>query len=186
MEYPQLADEAWLREQYVDRRLSQTAIARRLGCSQAAVSYRLVRFGILPPHRERAPRKPRRDRGAEIHKTRLIRLGLTQGEWDWLVELQGGVCRLCSRPETRVGATSLSVDHDHSCHPFTKSGQTHACKECIRALLCRDCNHMIGLVEKAGGAVAARFADYLARRPFAEKGGEAEVITSEQYSLAAN
>ncbi len=165
-EYPQLADESWLREQYCERGISQAAIARRLGCSQAAVSYRLMQFGVLTPHRERIPRKPKRDRSRDTHKTKLHRLGLTQPDWDWLVASQGGLCFLCSRPETRPGARCLSVDHDHACHSFSRSGQTWACKRCIRSLLCRNCNHMIGLVEIAGGKVSARFSDYLRLRPF--------------------
>lgn len=108
-------------------------------------------------------------------------------EWEWLLAEQGGVCYLCSKPETRKDAAALSIDHDHACHPPVAKGQTWACKACIRGLLCHNCNHMIGLVELAGANVALRFADYLVRRPFLEgEGGEAEVNTSSQYSLAAS
>jgi len=53
-----------------------------------------------------------------------------------MLEAQGGVCKLCSKPETRVnpqtgGVSRLAVDH---CH---KTGV-------VRGLLCLDCNTGLG------------------------------------------
>lgn len=85
--------------------------------------------------------------------------GLTGPEWEWLYAQQDGRCALCSEPET--ANQRLSVDHDHSC-----CGVAKGCKRCIRGLLCATCNRMLGHVENKP-LIAARFADYLARRPFA-------------------
>jgi hypothetical protein len=100
---------------------------------------------------------------------------------DWLRVLQDGVCALHGGPETRKGAVLLCVDHDHTCHPPKKTGQTHCCKKCIRGLLCHDCNWMVGLAEKNGQAW--RFADYLGRRPLLTGGGDAHMKYSESVSL---
>lgn len=60
--------------------------------------------------------------------------GLSQGEYDEMLDLQGGVCAACGRPE-RVTANGkirrLTVDHDHA------TGE-------VRALLCDRCNRTLG------------------------------------------
>jgi Recombination endonuclease VII len=82
--------------------------------------------------------------------------GITRAEWEWLLVSQDGKCLLCGEGDT----VRLNIDHDHACHPAGR-----ACKKCIRGMLCRVCNRMLGHVE-AKPALAARFADYLKRRPF--------------------
>lgn len=52
------------------------------------------------------------------------RFGLNPGEYENLLEAQGGVCAICKQPPRR---NYLSVDHDHS------TGR-------IRGLLCVRCN----------------------------------------------
>ena len=104
---------------------------------------------------------------ADHHRPRLLaRFGLTQADYDWLWEQQGGKCALCLRPESKTDYRSgkvrwLSIDHDHSCCP-----EKYGCKLCIRGLLCADCNMLLGLAECVGGPVLLRFTDYLERRPF--------------------
>jgi hypothetical protein len=44
--FPQLHDEAWLRERYVDQQLSAEAIAAEVGCSAPTVLYHLREFNI--------------------------------------------------------------------------------------------------------------------------------------------
>lgn len=109
-------------------------------------------------------------RNGEYQQWALRRCGITREEYDWLLEKQGGVCVLHGGPETRKGAVRLCVDHDHKCknHRQSRVGATHACKECIRGLLCHDCNNMVGLAEKTGQGW--RFADYLGQRPFMTEG----------------
>jgi hypothetical protein len=56
--------------------------------------------------------------------------GMTETEYQTMLDQQGGVCAICQRTETRMQNGSivhLSVDHDH------KTGK-------IRALLCYRCN----------------------------------------------
>lgn len=95
----------------------------------------------------------------------LLRFGITGTDYLWLLDLQGGGCALCGEPESQgdkyfAGKKRLSVDHDHD-----HCGPSCACKECIRGLLCHNCNIGLGMFE---GKAATRsvFADYLVKRPF--------------------
>ena len=60
--------------------------------------------------------------------------GISQEEYDTLLEKQGGLCAICRGPETqryRGALMCLAVDHDHG----TKK---------VRGLLCKSCNLAIG------------------------------------------
>lgn len=55
------------------------------------------------------------------------RYGMTEEEWDQMLEVQQGLCAICGKdPGDR-----LCVDHDH------KTGK-------VRGLLCRGCNAALG------------------------------------------
>jgi len=110
-----------------------------------------------------------------LFRQSLVAIGVDPDDYTWLSTQQGGVCALCQRPETwkhpKSGALyRLAVDHDHSCK---RHGLKKACRWCIRGLLCRNCNRMIGHAEEAGPLVTVRFADYLGLRPLLARGGDA-------------
>lgn len=70
------------------------------------------------------------------HINRLARFGLTPDQYLEMLEAQGGVCAICSRPERVVDPRNgrikaLAVDHNH------ETGD-------IRGLLCQNCNKGIG------------------------------------------
>jgi hypothetical protein len=56
-----------------------------------------------------------------------------------LVE-QNGRCKICGTKEPG-GMGAFHIDHDHRCCPSKK-----CCGKCIRGLLCRRCNDMLGKV----------------------------------------
>lgn len=68
--------------------------------------------------------------------------GLEKGDYELLHLAQGGRCWICQRA---TGASRrLSLDHDHKmgcAHPPDK-----ACRRCLRGLLCRRCNDLLGHV----------------------------------------
>lgn len=69
--------------------------------------------------------------------------GITLADWQKMYDEQGGVCKICGTPETKVDrrqgvVRSLSVDH---CHGTGK----------VRGLLCSDCNTAIGLFKHSEG-----------------------------------
>lgn len=63
--------------------------------------------------------------------------GLSQADYNKLLEDQNHVCAICGG--VNKSGKALSVDHDHSCCAGTKS-----CGKCVRQLLCYGCNFMLG------------------------------------------
>jgi len=102
--------------------------------------------------------------------------GITHAEWDWLLGQQGGSCALCREGEKN--SFRLSVDHDHAC-----CGNVKACKKCIRGMLCKTCNRLLGHIENRP-LLALRFADYLAQRPFMSAAGGADPVLEDVTPLA--
>ena len=74
-----------------------------------------------------------------------MKYGLTWDRYQAMLAAQKGVCAICKQPETWKRKTTkvwaLSVDHDHRCC----AGPT-SCGKCVRGLLCRRCNAVLGQV----------------------------------------
>lgn len=87
----------------------------------------------------------RRARAAQ--RVRDANWGLSEGQYDAMLEAQSGGCAICGEPCT--SGRSLAVDHDH---------QTGA----IRGLLCGDCNRAIGTMRDSPQRLRSA-ADYLER-----------------------
>jgi hypothetical protein len=66
------------------------------------------------------------------------RYGITLAEYEALLQAQGGGCAICA--EDPGDGPALAVDHDHTCCPGKR-----ACSQCIRGLLCGDCNRALGM-----------------------------------------
>jgi hypothetical protein len=70
-------------------------------------------------------------------KTTAGRYGLTHEQYEGMHEAQGGVCKICKKPETCKGNNGeikmLAIDHSH------ETGE-------VRGLLCNNCNRAIGLL----------------------------------------
>jgi hypothetical protein len=83
------------------------------------------------------------------HEKELIRDMKKYGttvEWfrDKLIE-QYGVCAICKHLSRRFGNLQrLQVDHDHSCCDL----KTKSCGNCLRGLLCANCNLLLSYLEK--------------------------------------
>jgi hypothetical protein len=76
------------------------------------------------------------------------RYGITQDDYEQLVELQGGLCAICRR----WPGDSLQVDHDHA---------LGATREAVRGLLCSDCNEALLPAARDRADVCRRAGDYL-------------------------
>lgn len=67
----------------------------------------------------------------------LQRFNITAAQYDEMLAAQRGGCAICGKPPTDDRA--LHVDHDHEC---CTTEQT--CGECLRGLLCHQCNALLG------------------------------------------
>lgn len=69
------------------------------------------------------------------------RHGLSNVQFDALLEKQNGQCAICQ--ETSPGGTGeWHIDHDHSC-----CSGFYSCGRCIRGLLCSRCNRGLGFMK---------------------------------------
>jgi hypothetical protein len=103
---------------------------------------------------ERESQKKYRDNNKDKRKNGMLlwRFNITLEEYQVLFESQGGVCKICSNPETAKKNKSeelrmLAVDHDHD------TGK-------VRGLLCSRCNTQLGHYEKTKPR-AQEFENYL-------------------------
>jgi recombination endonuclease VII len=89
---------------------------------------------------------------------KLQRYGLTQRQFDQMLESQEYACAMGGEPfeEDQL----IYIDHDHACCPVSPRAQARCCGECVRGLLCFRCNTALGYVEMYGEAATA----YLASR----------------------
>jgi hypothetical protein len=95
-----------------------------------------------------------RARWARAYK--FVRFGITEEQFDQLLEAQGYACGICREPFKE--GQRICIDHDHSCCPVPPSGLTRSCGQCIRGLLCVRCNTWLGWLEKYGELVNAYLA----------------------------
>lgn len=98
---------------------------------------------------------------ANSHKRKLkLHYNLTPADYDRKLSLQGGVCEICGRPEKRTmkgRPMRLAVDHSHACCATNKS-----CGNCVRGLICHNCNMLLGYAEEKPETLLAAV-EYLAR-----------------------
>ncbi|MGQ0847486.1 MAG: endonuclease VII domain-containing protein [Sporichthyaceae bacterium] len=66
----------------------------------------------------------------------LAKYGITAGEYDAILEAQGGHCAICNRANGRT--KKLAVDHDHALEA------AYGPRASVRGLLCGPCNRMLG------------------------------------------
>lgn len=67
------------------------------------------------------------------------RYGITELRYEQMLEDQGGACAVCGVLNPGSHSPYFHVDHDHDCCPGTDT-----CGECLRGLLCQNCNHALG------------------------------------------
>ena len=90
-------------------------------------------------------------------QTRLARFtkyGITEDHYNQMLREQENACAVCREEFTNTPA----IDHDHSCCPGIRS-----CGECIRGLLCSNCNHGLGKFKDDTARLQAAI-EYLGRR----------------------
>lgn len=79
------------------------------------------------------------DYGASQHLKH--RFGLTLDDYNRMLVDQDGLCANLDCASEPPVDRRFDVDHDHACCPGEKS-----CGKCVRGLICRSCNHALGLL----------------------------------------
>lgn len=79
--------------------------------------------------------------------------GIDLDYYEAMLPSQDGSCAICYRPLTT--SRRLAIDHDHGCCPGEAS-----CGNCIRGLLCPNCNRALGLFQD-DSAIMMRAAQYV-------------------------
>lgn len=115
------------------REVRRVHATRRCACGSDDVAR--VGKPVCPDCRK-DKRDPERERSAN-RRRRLALYGLTEAEFEDMVTLQRGCCAVCSTDDP--GARGWQIDHDHACCPGIGS-----CGQCVRGLLCHDCNLLLG------------------------------------------
>lgn len=83
----------------------------------------------------------------QAHK--LKRYGLTQDDFDRMLEEQDYACAMC--PTLFEEGDPVFIDHDHGCCEDEK----RSCGRCVRGLLCLRCNVAVGYIERYGDLARA-------------------------------
>ena len=110
-----------------DRRRASGLMARCKTCKTAdARDYRASRPGYYKKVYAKS-----REATRERHLVR--KYGVTLADYDAMLKAQGGKCAICLAPESAQFNGVFHVDH---CNTTGK----------VRGLLCRGCNHMLGVV----------------------------------------
>jgi hypothetical protein len=69
----------------------------------------------------------------------MTKYGLSVDDYVEMIDRQGGRCAICGTADPRGRGNRFHVDHDHRCCPGSVS-----CGNCVRGLLCFQCNRRVG------------------------------------------
>lgn len=119
--------EKQLDEFWPDRRRKNGLMARCKECNKAqAIIYRASKTDFYKIEYKKYKTKIR-------NRHLKNKYGIGIDNYSAILEAQGGCCAICGKLESEQFKGVLHVDHDHA---------TGA----VRGLLCRGCNHMLGVV----------------------------------------
>jgi Recombination endonuclease VII len=94
-------------------------------------------YNRLHGHRESPESRKESNR-----KYRISSYGLTQEQFDALLDAQQHACGMCHEPFEE--GQLIHVDHDHACC----QGKNRSCGRYVRGLLCHACNIALGYIER--------------------------------------
>lgn len=113
-----------------------------------------------PPRKDNRCKQCSKDAASEHRKFNIEhyrryelyrRHNITLEHYNELFSIQNGSCAIC-----KESGKKLIIDHDHRCCP----GRKNSCGNCIRGLICNDCNRGIGLL-KDNPQILYSAADYI-------------------------
>lgn len=83
---------------------------------------------------------------------RWARYRITAAQATAMLKRQARKCRLC---HGNLSLRQAMVDHNHSCCPTRRS-----CGLCVRSLLCRRCNNLVGYLESTAPLLLKKALEY--------------------------
>jgi 5-methylcytosine-specific restriction endonuclease McrA len=138
-----LADESWLRDKYVEERLSTPEIAERVGRTQAAVAYWMKKHGV--EWRDSKEAAPRGEEHPDWDGGHTLEYG---GEWqerrEEAIQRDGEACRRCgtTREEARdKTGRDLHVHHIQKLKEFDDPSNGHELDNLLT--VCQSCHAKI-------------------------------------------
>lgn len=114
-------------------RLARAKQARKCTCGSVDVT----RVGTAVCADCRKDKRDKEKRREYQRGRKLAMYGLTQADFDALLDRQQNACAICTTAEP--GTKGWHIDHDHACCPGVGS-----CGNCVRGLLCGKCNLLLG------------------------------------------
>lgn len=125
-----------------EENVSRDKFGRNKGCKLCS---RETAAKWYQDHKEEADKRSNEQYHNSPRKSELIRHsvlrkhGLTQDDYDSILESQNYGCGVCGSKEAFTKYGRFHIDHDHACCPGIRS-----CGECVRGLLCSKCNQGLG------------------------------------------
>lgn len=103
----------------------------------------------------------RRKKAAQVRRRADV-YGIDEDDYTALLWFQHGACAICQKA---TGARrALAVDHDHKQARLDGHDESKGCPKCVRGLLCKRCNRILGELRDDPLAFA-RAASYLESWP---------------------
>jgi hypothetical protein len=116
---------------------------RRGTCKRCHTDYVINYYNTNPD------KKAEKVRMNTYYKPNWKRHNITKQRYEELVALYSGKCHSCH------DNVATNIDHDHSCCPGSTS-----CGQCVRGLLCHQCNSALGLLKDNVDAIL-KLANYI-------------------------
>ena len=114
--------------------------------------------------KNRSYRERRSPEARELTRLRmqLRNHSMSLRDYEELRVAQSDRCGACKEPLLLEQAYQVHIDHDPRCCSREENPKIKTCGSCVRALLCKECNHAVGFFERYPQRVHM-WIDYLRR-----------------------
>jgi hypothetical protein len=104
---------------------------RRNVCKKCHTAYVTAYYNNNPE------KKAAKNKMNSVYQNNWIRHRISEERYNQLLNLHNGKCHSCK------DKMAVSIDHDHNC-----CNQARSCGQCVRGVLCNQCNSALGLLQE--------------------------------------